>query len=440
MKKILTYTIAFLPVVSIVSLLISAILIFPVTLIPTSILPIPPQWIVELILIGVLILYEKRLNRLIDKDIFKNSYWIILVLTFLIFLKFKFVILFQSSLLTIYSVLFEPKFKEIKFFLIKSINTISFLNYFDAVIIILFFIVKNNIKYIEVVLNNFFVFFERFHLSQKVSETTVIIIILFLLLVLLPLLRSFISVRIYKKQNNISVSPKKVFWNSYLSSYIGSEIIMLMYFCLFLQIDDLSLSTVLVLFMPMSMNIYFWMLAYESVNRGGDDKEAEISKWILIGAIIFTLFLLDKIGSDLLGIFTWFLPVLIPTFIGKINSQKPLQEGERIPEPTFKMKTHLYWLQMVSFNTLVILNILSSFVITRKIENNEIVEINILRNMIGNIVNSVFNESASSDFLSSILTSAISVLFSFLVAKCISQKIIDRLKKYYLAPSKGYFE
>ena len=289
------------------------------------------------------------------------------------------------------------------------------------------------------ILNNFFVFFERFQLSQKVLETAVIIIILLLFLVVLPLLRSFISVRIYKRQNNISVSPKKVFWNSYLSSYIGTTIIVLMYFYLFLQIDDLSLGTVQVLFVPMSINIYFWMLAYESVSRGGDDREAEISKWILIGAIISILFLLDRLGSDLLGILTWFLPVLIPTLIGEINSQKILRE-ERIPEATFKMRAHLYWLQMVSFNTLVILNILSVFVTTRKIENNEIVEINVLRITIGDIVNTVFNESASSYILSSFLTSAISILFSFLVAKCISQKIIKYLKKYYLAPSKGYFE
>lgn len=440
MKKILTYTIALLPVISIVSLLISVILIFPVTLIPDRALPVAPIWISELILIGVLILYKKRLNKFIGEGIIKNIYCIVLILSFLIFLKFEFIILFQSLLFIFYSIFFEPKFKEVKSFFRKSINTIAFLNCFDAVLISIYFVLSFNTKYIEMILNNFFVFFERFHLSQEISETIIIIITCLLFFLFLPLLRSFISVRIYKRQNNISVPPKKVLWNSYLGLCFGSFMTVLMYFSLFLEIDDLSLSTVLVLFMPMSMNIYFWMLAYESVNRGGDDKEAEISKWILIGAIIFTLFLLDKIGSDLLGIFTWFLPVLIPTFIGEVNYQKSLREDEHIPKSTIKMKTHLYWLQMVSFNTLVILNILSSFVTTRKIENNEIVEINILRNMIGNIVNNVFNESASSDFLSSILTSAISVLFSYLVAQCISQKIIERLKKYYLAPSKGYFE
>ena len=60
---------------------------------------------------------------------------------------------------------------------------------------------------------------------------------------------------------------------------------------------------------------------------------------------------------DLIGILTWFLPMLIPVFIGEVNNIIP--RGV-LKSPTPVMKKHLYWLQMMSFNTLFIFNIISS--------------------------------------------------------------------------------
>ena len=141
----------------------------------------------------------------------------------------------------------------------------------------------------------------------------------------------------------------------------------------------------------------------------------------------------------MIGILTWFVPVLIPTFIGEINSQKPLQEGERIPEPTFKMKNHLYWLQMVSFNTLVILNILSSLSTVKMIENSKIIEVNEYKNMVVKYISS-FNSEASSDLFPRFIFSFIMVSVSVIISMIISKGIIWLLKKHYLVPSKGYFE
>lgn len=436
MKKIVLYILALLPLVSTVSLLISSVIIFPITLLPDSILPVNPAWIAEFILGVLLILFGLRLNKFIDNKLFKYSYWIILIILFLIFLKFKLVVLLQPFLPVFYSISFDRRYEKIKKFFQKSLNTLAFLNSFD---IIIFFVLKNHISYMETKFNEIYDIFKEFHLSQEVIETVILILMVLLFFILLPLLRGWLSVKIYKKQNKVSVPSGKVLWNSYLEAYFGSVISAFMYISLLLQIDNLSFSAILILFMAMSMNIYFWTLAYEAINKGGDDKEAEMSKWILIGAIIIILFLLDQIKSDLIGIFTWFLPVLLPTFIGKINSQKVLREDEHMPEPTLKMKAHLYWLQIVSFNTLAILNVLSSLFTEKRIERGKLVEVDILKDTIVKAINSVINKSASSDFLSGILASAIIVLVSYFFALLLSKIIIWLLREYYLDSSKGYF-
>ncbi|MGT2751358.1 ABC transporter permease [Streptococcus orisasini] len=441
MKRIILYMLVLLPLVPIVSLLISSIIIFPITLLPNSILPVNPVWIAEFILGVLLILFGLRLNKFVDKKLFKYSYWIILIILFLVFLKSRLVVLLLQPFLPIfYSVSFEQRYEKIKKFFQKSLSTLAFLNSFDIIYIFIFILIlKNHVSYMETKFNAIYDIFKEFHLSQKVIETIIVILMVLLFVILPPLLRARISVKIYKKQNKISVPPEKVLWNSYLEAYFGSALSALMYINLLLQIDNLSFSAILILFIAMSMNIYFWTWAYETINKGGDDKEAEISKWILIGAMIIILFLLDQIKSDLIGIFTWFLPVLLPTFIGKINSQKELHEDDHIPEPTSKMKAHLYWLQIVSFNTLAILNVLSSLFTEKRIERGKLVEVDILKDTIVKAINSVISQSSSSDFLSGILASAIIVLISYFLAQLLSKIIIWLLREYYLDSSKGYF-
>ncbi|HFU4113780.1 TPA: hypothetical protein ACGO7S_000511, partial [Streptococcus suis] len=144
MKKPFIYilnSLALLPVISLVSLLIFVILIFLVTLIPSNILVISPQWIVEIILEISLILYGRRLNKLINKRLYKRIYWVSLVITFLIFLlwKYRFVTLLQSIILTIYCVCFERRFQNVKEFSQKANQTLFWLNIFDIAYIFIWF-------------------------------------------------------------------------------------------------------------------------------------------------------------------------------------------------------------------------------------------------------------------------------------------------------------
>ncbi len=443
MERIVLYVLALLPLLSIVSLLLLAILLFPITLLPNSILPVAPIYIVELILGILLGLYGFRLRRLQIDNKLQIIYWILLGVSagVLLLLKYRLIILFQPILPIVYLALFEQRFQAIKKFFQKSIGVFAFFNLFDTLFIGLCFLIKNNVNYIENVLSSFFEIFNELHLSQKVFETTVIILISLLLFIFLPLLKGSISVWIYKRQNEISVQSGKVLWNSYLEAYFGSTISVLMYLSLLLQVNDLSFSTVFTLFLPMSINICFWMQVYENINRGGEDKESEISKWTLIGTALFILFLLDQIESDLIGIFTWFLPIFIPSFIGGINLQQSREKYSKFTK-TLKLKKHLHWLQIVSFNTLFILNVLSSLFTKKIIKNNEIVEINTLKDAIANAINymlSMINKSTSPNFVSNILATTIIIVFSYSFAQWMSKKIIKRLKRYYLDSSKGYF-
>ena len=445
MKKILTYTIALLPVISIVSLLISAILTFPVTLIPTSILPIPPQWIVEIILGISLILYGLRLNKLINKMLYKSIYWVSLVITLLIFLfwKYQFVILLQSVIPIIYCVFFEGRLQNVKEFFQKSRNFFASLNVFDFCFISLLFLMPQQEKQINEKLSGLFHFFGEIGISLSSQEAIIVktlIVILFFITV--PILRTQ-TVRIYIKQNNIRIDSNKTMFSAFFMMFLTSILQIVFYLIFFLDYlestETFSYPLILVYMLCMSFSFFFWAPFHNLVDSGGETKEYEIRRWLLSIFLIIFLALLDQIESDLIGILTWFVPVLIPTFIGEINSQKPLQEGERIPGPTFKMKTHLYWLQMVSFNTLVILNILSSLSTVKMIENSKIIEVNEYKNIVVKYISS-FNSEASSDLFPRFIFSFIMVSVSVIISMIISKGIIWLLKKHYLVPSKGYFE
>lgn len=54
MKKIFLYLLALLPVIFIVSILMLASLIFPITLLPENILPVKPIYIAEIV-VGILL-------------------------------------------------------------------------------------------------------------------------------------------------------------------------------------------------------------------------------------------------------------------------------------------------------------------------------------------------------------------------------------------------
>lgn len=428
MKKILSYVIALVPILLLISLLFLAPIVFLISLVPNNYLPISPIWIIEG-LIGILILgYGIRLNRFPINLKAKRFYWtvfiLLIIITSTLFLCFKnlFIIFVfcQLFLPIIYILWFENKFEGVKKYIQKSRNTFCVFNLFDSSFIGLYFLLKFIVQTWE---KNIESFLNELTIPQNDLEPSVFVLFSIILFIIIPFFRGYLAVWMYKKQNNILTPSGKIFWNSNLKAFLPSVMSVGSYTLTLIQSDTSKFITKLVVCLIfMSFTVFFWTYVIEDIDRGGEDKEVVKSNWLVFGLILIFLILLSLIESELIGILTWFLPILIPNIIGNINEYSNPEK-----EQTNKMKKHLYYLTLVSFNLLVIYNILSILSSKYKIKEILICEFskyfNIELTIIGNL-----------------LTTLILLVISIIISLLISKITIKYLKKYYLSSSNNYFK
>lgn len=326
--------------------------------------------------------------------------------------------------------MFESKFKGVKNYIQKSRNTFCVFNLFDSVFIGLYFLLKFIFKTWE---HNIDSFLNELDLPQKVIEPIVLILFLIILFILIPFFRGYLAVWVYKKQNNVSNQLGKTFWNSNLKAFLTSVLSICLYSSTLLQPDTYKFLTKLVVCLIfMSFTVYFWAYVSEDIDRGGEDKEVVKSNWLLWSLLFTFLVLLDQIESDLIGILTWFLPMLLPVFIGKINNIIPRGYSK---SPTPAMKKHLYWLQIMSFNTLFVFNIISAIFTKQLINNSQIEQVNTFKVFLISLID---NES-SSKFMLGILVSLIMLLISLAIAYVLSKLMIYLIRRFYIETSNRYF-
>lgn len=428
MKKILSYFIALAPILLLISLLLLAPIVFLISLVPNNYLPISPIWIIEG-LIGILILgYGIRLNRFPINLKAKIVYWAVFILLIIVtgtlFLCFKnLLIIFvvhQLFLPIIYILLFESKFKGVKKYIQKSRGTFCVFNLFDSSFIGLYFLLKFIVQTWEKNIENFL---NKLNVPQGVVEPIVTVLLLITLFIFIPFSRGYLAVRKYKKQNNISIPSENVFWNVNIKTYVISLVSICLYTSTLLEDGKYALSTVLITCLIfMSFTVLLWAYIFEDIDRGGENKEIVKSNWLVFGLILIFLVLLSLIESELIGILTWFLPVLIPNIIGDINKYSNPEKKQ-----TSKMQKHLYYLTLVSFNLLFSYNILSILSTKYKIKETLINEFLKLFNIKLTIISNLFI---------TIILLSISIIIALLASKL----IIKYLKKYYLTSSNNYFE
>lgn len=142
--------------------------------------------------------------------------------------------------------------------------------------------------------------------------------------------------------------------------------------------------------------------------------------------------LLDQIESDLIDILTWFLPMLLPVLIGEVNNIIP---GGHSKSPTPVMKKHLYWLQIMSFNTLFVFNIVSSITTKQLIKDNQIEKVNTFKVFLISLI----NKGSSSNFTLGILVSAVILLISMVIAYGLSRLMVYLIRRFYIETSNRYF-
>lgn len=437
MKKILSYFIALAPILLLISLLLLAPIVFLISLVPNNYLPTSPIWIIEG-LIGILILgYGIRLNRFPINLKAKKVYWAMFILSIIIAtilaLYFKNLLIIsifcQLFLLITYVLIFEQRFTGFKTYLQRSRSALVVFNLFDTFFVLLYYFLKYIIRNNKDKIDNFL---NELPITYVTIEWIFIILSMSVLFILLPAFRGYLSVWFYKKQNGIHKQSGRVFWNSNITAYGVSIMSLCLYISMFFRISSLNDSRALVYLMLMSFTVYFWTIVCEGIDRRGEDKEKVLSNWALIGLLSIFLILLDQIESDLIGILTWFLPILLPTFIGKVNSIIPKGYSK---SPTPFMKKHLYWLQMMSFNTLFIFNIISSISTKQLIKNEKIEQINELKIFLI----SLFDSESSSNFASGVLVSSTMLLISIAVAYGLSKLIVYLIRRYYIEASNRYF-
>jgi ABC superfamily ATP binding cassette transporter permease protein len=438
MKKIFSYGIALVPILLLISLLFLLPIFFLISLIPSNYFPIPPIWIIEFFIVFLILVYGIRLNKFPINLKAKIVYWIVFILLIItigtLFLCFKnLLIIFvfcQLFLPIIYILLFESKFNGVKKYIQKSRNTFCFFNLFDSSFIGVYFLLKFIITKWG---NNINSFLKELDIPQNVIEPIVLVLFFIILFILIPFFRGYLAVWIYKKQNNIFIPSENAIWNVNIGTYLISLGTIFLYTSTLFQSDKYEPSAILITcFTLMSFNIFLWVYIFEDIDRGGENKETVKSNWLLWGLLLTFLVLLDQIESDLIGILTWFLPMLLPYFIGEVNSIIP---GGDSKSPTPAMKKHLYWLQIMSFNTLFVFNIISAISTKQLINNSQIEQVNTFKVFLISLI----GKKSSSNFMLGILVSLIMLLISLAIAYGLSKLMIYLIRRFYIETSNRYF-
>lgn len=373
--------------------------------------------------------YRKKL-----KILFIISAFIVIgIVGFLLSRDVRILLLLQfiNLLVVIYDIV-ENK-KTFKLYLDKSRNALAFLNFFDTLYIVGIFFSN---KYSQEI-DNFFI---SIGISEKLNVNGVLaIIIILLLLVFVRLL----GIYFYKKQNNVVIEKNRTLFNTYFIFYLASVFQLCLY--IVATLGDVEsgnkniLSIILLCIVYMGASVFFWTLIYESINRYGQQKLSTISNWILSIIVVIILTLLNYSESEAISILSWFVPILIYEIIGKLHlSPRVIKSNSRNKIlPTREFESHLYYIGLLSFSTLVMVNIFSSLGTKQIISGGEIREINSIKEWIVRILCQIDLKSPDLNYF---IASAIIVIFSMILATFISQVIMWLLEQWYIKSTNRYFE
>ena len=432
MKKILSfvnYLMGVVPILSLLSIIFVAITFFLGTFFSGC---LNPNSFVKIIFLIINIIYLIRLIKLRRNKMLIAEFFSSTLAIFAFFVDVKFLLLLFYVPITIIVLFTEEKFDRLREQINKNKATMAFFNIFDFVYIVVMYNLYHSI------------------VSQKIFSDVEIpdnlvfpltILIFIIIVFLIPLPRGLVSICVYRKSNGISLGQGKVLWNTYIINYFSSIVASFLYLGLIISQGSKELTIIQIIsiyVIPSLLNIFFWSQFTEQIDNGGVDRSDVLAKWQGFFIIGFSLVIFDQIEADFIGILSWLLPVLLPIFIGEINLLGPAELGNK--EASLKMRKHLYYLQMICFNTLVVLNIIISKFTDKIVDkDNHVIEVNRAKEFIESVLQMIPNFDNLPKFLLSILVSMILVLISFLTAMLISKMMIGIFKRIYLKNSEEYF-
>ena len=416
--KILLNALAYFPILSLVSVLGIAL---PAFLLSLFFSEITLRYILEIIICLLLIgFYLKLLSKRSISKISLSIYWFISISTLILFFltDFKFVIIFQFALILIYAFKYINRFNKFRDFLTKSTKALAFINVFDGIICgtLIYFLYNPNLVESTV--------------SKKQINNWIAILLLLILPLILSVIKTVVSIKIFKKTNKVDISKGKTFWNVYATMIISSFFWLLSYLYYFfsraLKFHFDLLSDVFVLLFFIALYLFFWLQIYNMIGYGAKDIKEVIASWLIGTICILLLAVFNQVENELINALSWFLPILIPNLIGEINSQFDINKYKKKPIRTDKMDRHLYRIQIYGFLTLLMLSIIPKLI--------EIIWGLKIKVELAKLINS------SSDWMSEFLASTIIIFFCFILSLIIGGGLIWLLKYFYLDPSKRYYK
>ena len=416
--KILLNALAYFPILSLVSVLGIAL---PAFLLSLFFSEITLRYILEIIICLLLIgFYLKLLSKRSISKISLSIYWFISISTLILFFltDFKFVIIFQFALILIYAFKYINRFNKFRDFLTKSTEALAFINVFDGIICgtLIYFLYNPNLVESTV--------------SKKQINNWIAILLLLILPSILSTIKSIVSIKIFKKVNEVDVPKGRTLWNVYATMFITSFLWYYIYLYYFfskaMNSETVLLIDILTFILYIVLYSFFWWQIYNMIGYGAKDIKEVIASWLIGTICILLLAVFNQVENELINALSWFLPILIPNLIGEINSQFDTNKYKKKPIRTDKMDRHLYRIQIYGFLTLLMLSIIPKLI--------EIIWGLKIKVELAKLINS------SSDWMSEFLASTIIIFFCFILSLIIGGGLIWLLKYFYLDPSKRYYK
>lgn len=358
------------------------------------------------------------------------TYFPIISLIIFCLTDFKLVIILQFALILIYVFNYKNRFNKFRVFLTKSTKSLAFMHAWDGIFCGILTYILYNLNLVESTLINLSqYFFTNYGISKNHINNWLIIVILLILPLVLSVIKTIISIKIFKKVNKIDISKGKTLWNVYATMLINSFLWYYIYIYYFISkaIDFHSdlITDIFIFNSFIALYLIFWWRIHNLIRHGAKDTKEVIASWLTGTICILLLAIFNQVENELINALTWFLPILIPSLIGEINSQFDTKKYKKKPIRTEKMDRHLYRTQLYSFLTLLMLSIIPKLI--------EIIwGLKIKMKLVEFI-------TPAADWMSELFASTIIIFVCFILSLVIGKAIIWLLQYFYLNTHNGYY-
>ena len=309
-------------------------------------------------------------------------------------------------------------------------ESLAFINSFDGIFCGMLIYFLHNLNLVESTLINVYQYFLiNYAISEDRINNWFSIVIVLIIPFVLSVIKTVGSIKIFKKVNKIDIAKGKTLWNVYATMLIISFLWYYIYIYYFVSnVIDFHSDLITDIFMFSSfiaLYLICWWIIYNLIRYGAKDTKEVIASWLIGSICILLLAVFNQIESELINALTWFLPILIPSLIGEINSQFDTKKYKKKPIRTEKMDRHLYKTQLYAFLTLLMLTIIPKLI--------EIIWGLKIKMELAKLIN------LSVDWMSEFIASTIIIFFCFILSLIIGRGMIWLLQYFYLNNHNGYY-